>query len=345
MQEIHKKKLISLSIILILFVLGFLFFLYTGLSKAEDLPPSKKVVIGYVDWPGYVGLFIAHNLGFFREAGLEVDLQKYDSLKNLSVDYSAGKLDGRTNLTLDAIHEAYDGVRHKIVAVINYSLGADMIIGRKNIKSIKDLKGKKVAYDAKALEEFFLNQALDEYGLKLKDVQSVLVPVGERTELIKAGIVDAVVTYEPHASKILDSSAYRVIYSSADAPGFIVDVWTFKTEFIKEHEETVRLFLEAYFRGVDFYKKNQKEGEMILAKQFDIKMEEATAGLLGVHILDSAENKTAFTFASKIESIFGNLRIVNKFLLSNHIDDHIRHEDKDLSAIDTDYLIDRRFLR
>ena len=325
---------------------GFAYYYDYNFGFAKDLPPVKKVTIGYVDWPGYIGFFIARDLGFFKEAGLEVDMRKYESLSSLSHDYMAGKLNGRANLTLDAIHEAYEGLDHKITAIINYSLGADVIVSKKNIKNIKDLKGKKVAYDAGALEEFFLDWALGEQGLKLKDVKIVSTPVEERNSLITEGSVDAVVTYEPHASKILESSDYGIIYSSADAPGLIVDAWTFKNEFIKENEETVRLFLDAYFRGVDFYKKNPKEGELILAKQFGIKVEAAAAGLLGVHVLDRAENKTAFTFTSRIESIFGNLRTVNKFLITNHSDAHTGDEyGEDFVAIDTDYLIDRRFFR
>ena len=53
---------------------------------------AAKLKVGYSDWPGYTVLEVAKQKGWFKEAGLDVELVWFDYLPSLDA-FSAGKID------------------------------------------------------------------------------------------------------------------------------------------------------------------------------------------------------------------------------------------------------------
>jgi NitT/TauT family transport system substrate-binding protein len=289
-----------------------------------------------VVWPGYLPLIIADHLGYFKEAGLNVEIKRYDALSEISKDYVSGKLQGRANLTLDMINEYLEGLDHKVILVIDYSNGADAIMAREDIQSLKDVQGKKVAYESNTLEEFFLTWVLNEENLSISDVESVPANPEEAAKLLQEGKVDVGVSYEPFISKLTASHNFHTLYSSKQAPGLIADVLTFRSDFLKAYPETVEVFVKAYFRGLQFWKQHPENALAILAKEFGTTPEDVNHQLSGVAILDEKDNQTAFTFAAGFQSLYGNLRFLGSFVKQHrNINSHL----------DTDQLIERRFIK
>src|SRR3989337_2989254 len=182
-----NKQIIIISTLAIIAIGMVGWFGYTRFFQGEKSRPSPasyqgKIVIGTETWPGYLPLYVARDKGYFREAGLDVEIKRYIALGELSKDYVAGKIQGRANLTLDAINESLNGLDHKVILAIDYSNGSDAIVARQGIKNIPDLKGRRVAYEVGTLEEVFVAWALGENNLSLSDI----VPVpGNPEESIK----------------------------------------------------------------------------------------------------------------------------------------------------------------
>src|SRR5258706_15205295 len=111
----HKKFLrLFFSIVILLPAFG-------TLSSAENkakLSYKDQIVIGDVVWPGYLGLYIAADKGYFKEAGLNVDVRDYTALAELSNDYVTGKMQGRANLGIDMVNEHLKGFDHRVVLAI-----------------------------------------------------------------------------------------------------------------------------------------------------------------------------------------------------------------------------------
>ena len=307
-------------------------------SSSQDKPLYQgTITIGAETWPGYLPLFVARDLNYFREAGLNVEIKRYIALGELSRDYVAGKMQGRANLTLDAVNEALEGLNHKIVVAIDYSNGSDAIIARQGIETIADIKGKRVGLEPNTLEEFFMAWALDKNGLSLDDV--VVVPGNpEKTaQQLKAGEIDVAVSHEPFLSQFLAEEAFHPIYSSADAPGLITDILTFRSDFIQAYPETVEAFVRAYFRAVRYWKDHPAEACAIVAKEFQDSPEGIAKQLGGIRLLDEADNRTAFTFAAGLQSLYGNLHQVKEFVA--------KHRNNADVPLDSDTLIDRTFVK
>src|SRR5205814_4780862 len=126
---------------------------------------------------------------------------KYDGGTPLLNDYVNGKLQGRGDLSLDAINEAYKGLNHKAILVIDRSNGADGIISSEKIKDFQDVKGKKFGFEKGSLEEFFTLYALQQNDLTINDITPVNLDPEEATQALVKGDVDVITTFEPALSQ------------------------------------------------------------------------------------------------------------------------------------------------
>lgn len=314
----------------------------TSLSFGEKQTQSKglysgKITIGMETWPGYFPLIVARDKGYFKAAGLDVEIKRYVALGELSKDYVAGKMQGRANLTLDAIKESLEGFSHKVVLAIDYSNGSDAIVARKDIETVRDFQGKRVGYEPDTLEEFFLTWALSENDMSLSDIVPVAANPEETAKKLKEGQIDVAVSHEPFLSQFVSSGDFQPVYSSQDAPGLITDILTFRQDFIDAHPETVEAILTAYFKGLSFWKEHPAEANTITAKEFADTPEGIAVQLKGIKMLDERDNQIAFTFAAGLKSLYGNMRQIGKFVL--------KHQGKGKTKIDTDSLMERRFLK
>src|SRR5215468_71790 len=112
---------------------------------------AAPLKIGYSDWPGYTVLEIAKQKGWFKDAGLDVELAWFEYLPSIDA-FSAGKIDAVCVVADDAMVTGANGGKSKIIALLDYSEGSDMIVGAPGIESIKDLKGKSVGIEETLVE-------------------------------------------------------------------------------------------------------------------------------------------------------------------------------------------------
>ena len=336
-------KKITLAIIFVFFI-GFVgWFAYQKLPpQSEKNENGKKfypgeVVIGTETWPGYLLLYVARDKGYFKEQGLNIKIVRYDTLGQLSKGYTAGKMQCRANLTLDAVNEHLDGLDHKVILAIDYSNGSDAIMARPEIQSVKDFQNKRVGYEPNTLEEFFVRWALSENGLGISDVISVAGGPGETAQQLQEGKLDVAVSHEPFLSRFVKSGTFHRVYSSADAPGLITDVVTCRTDFLETYPDSIQLILDAYFRALNSWKENPNEAYAILAKEFGDTAESIAEQMKGITMLDERDNQTAFTFSAGLRSLYGNMRQIGKFVRSQR--------QAKLQQLDTDQLIEPKFIR
>jgi NitT/TauT family transport system substrate-binding protein len=299
---------------------------------------AGPITIGTETWPGYLALYVAQEKGYYRDEGLDVRIKRYVALGELSKDYLAGKMQARANLTLDAVNERLQGLDHRAVLAIDYSNGSDAIAAREGIGHVKDFAGRRVGYEPNTLEEFFLSWALAQNGLSLRDVISVPGNPEQTVALLKSGKIDVAVTHEPFLSAALQPGKIHAVYSSAQAPGLITDILTFRSDFIESRPAAVEGVIRAYFRALDFWKKHPREAHAVLAREFGTTPKSIQEQMKGIRMLDLRDNRTTFSFASGLQSLYGNMRKTGEFVQA--------HQEKNqLKAFATDDLIESSFIR
>src|SRR4051794_2682565 len=164
-------------------------------ASAQDKLGQDKLTV-LLDWfvnPDHAPLFVAREKGYFREAGLDVDLVAPADPNDPPKLVAAGKADLAISYQPQLQMQAAEGLPlTRIGTLISTPLNTVVALADGPVKSIKDLKGRKVGYSVGGLEDALLGAMLEKSGLKLSDVSLVNVNFSLSPALL-SGQVDAVV--------------------------------------------------------------------------------------------------------------------------------------------------------
>ena len=227
---------------------------------------AEPLKIRYSIWVGYGPLFIAKEKGYFKEEKVDVDLVNIEDPKEGFFALAANRLDGVVSTVDTMVLYLKTGKEYQYVLALDDSAGGDGIVARKEIKSLKDLKGKKVAVNEGSVSQFFLNVLLREAGMSQKDIEVVNMKQGDAGAAFVAEKVDAAVTWEPWLTKSKNAPHGHILVDSSKTPGLITDVLIFPREVIAKRGKEIQGVANAWNKAVAYYEKNPKESLEIMAK-------------------------------------------------------------------------------
>ena len=289
-----------------------------ALAVTAQAAPLK---IGYSDWPGFTILEVAKQKGWFKEAGVEVELVWFDYLPSLDA-FSAGKIDAVTVVATDALVNGANGAKSKIICLLDYSDGSDMIIGAPGINSLKDLKGKKVGLEVTLVEHLLLLKGLEMNGMKQSDVELVNTPTNDTPQVLGSGKVGAVGSWYPVSGQALKAVAgSKALFTSADAKGLIYDCLAVNPNSFAKNKADWEKVVKVYYKCVDYIydAATKDEAIKIMAAKVGADEAEYAKAIPGTHFLTLAEAKAAFKKGDGLDSIYGSMSYGNKFNIDNKV--------------------------
>ncbi|GAB4070519.1 ABC transporter substrate-binding protein [Ancylobacter sonchi] len=235
-------------------------------AAAAQPAAAGKISIGHTIWVGYGPLYLAKELGFFKENGVDADFQVVDDSALAMAAQAAGKLDG-TATTLDEIlkYRSPDFC-FKAVALFDESHGGDGMVSLKEINSLADLKGKTVAMNEGSTSQFWFSYLMKKGGIPLKDVEVLNMSADAAAAAFIAGQVPAAVTWEPNLTLVKTKNVGKVLTDSAATPGVIIDVLEFSCSVLKDRPADVKGFIAGLQKAVDYIKTNPDKAYEIMAK-------------------------------------------------------------------------------
>jgi NitT/TauT family transport system substrate-binding protein len=189
----------------------------------------------------------------------------------------------------------------KIVLVLDNSDGGDQVVASADIASISDLSGKRIGVQASTVSGVLLiRQMLAANGMSLADVNIVQIgPEGVPAAI--PSLIDAGYTYDPFTSQALAKGG-KVIFSTAETPGLIVDVLALRKDITQNRPEDVKAFIAAWFEAVQYWKDHPAEGNAIIAKAAGLKPEDITSA--GANLFDLSANLKTFTPGKDYTSVY-----------------------------------------
>src|SRR6266404_5805437 len=177
---------------------------------------AAPIKLAYSDWPGYTVMEIAKQKGWFKDAGLDVEMVWFEYSPSIDA-FAAGKIDADMIVAGDDLVTGASGAKSKIVCLVDYSEGSDMIVGAPGVDSIKDLKGKKVGVELTLVEHELLLQALQVNGLGQSDVTLVGTSTDKTPQALQSGQVAAIGAWYPISGQALKTvPGSKKLFSSAD---------------------------------------------------------------------------------------------------------------------------------
>ena len=230
-------------------------------ATATRTPVSVR--FGQVGTISDAAIFIADAKGYFREQGITLDLQMFQSAANMTTPLGTGELDAGGGAPSAGLYNAIGrGVNIRIVAdkgSLTPGHGYEAVVVRKDladkVKSAKDMKGLRISIASRDIvPEYSLDAFLRTGGLTIKDVEVVPLAFPDMVAALANKAIDVAVPTEPTATRILDAGT-GVLITRTDVivPGEQTAVILFSEKFATQNRDAGVRFMKAYLQGARFY--------------------------------------------------------------------------------------------
>ena len=253
-----------------------------------SLNPEPPLRVGANIWPGYECLFIARSLGLFQPRPIK--LVEYASapevvraFKNRAIEVAA--LTGDEFLRLAATQPDVCAI-----LMMDISKGADALLARPEHTSLADLRGKKVGVEVNALGGYMLTRALSSAGIRKDEVEVVPVENDQHQKAFADGRVDAVVSFEPHRSRLLKDGA-RVLFDSSRINGEIVDYLVTRDTILSSRAPALKALLKGWFEARERLLTNGDETARLVASREGVSTSEFLNSLDLIELPSLDKNK------------------------------------------------------
>jgi NitT/TauT family transport system substrate-binding protein len=249
--------------------------------------PEKPLRIGTNVWIGSEPLYLARELGKLEPAA--VQLVEYPSASDVLRAFRNETIDGMV-ISLDELFGlAADGFEPRIIAVVDVSNGADVVVGRGNMRSMRDLKGKNVAVESSALGAFVLSRALAVSGMQPGDVTVVHLESNEQAGAFEKGEVDGAVTFDPFRAQFLKAGG-KTLFDSTQIPGEIVDLLAVRANVIERNPKALQALLAGWFGALDYMKASPADAARRMGVRQQTSGEQFLEAQRGLHVPTREEN-------------------------------------------------------
>jgi len=249
--------------------------------------PESALRIGTNVWIGSEPLYLARELGQLNPKA--VQLVEYPSASEVLRAFRNQAIDGMV-ISLDELFGlAADGLQPRIILVVDVSHGADVVVGRPGMRTMKDLKGKRVAVESGALGAFVLSRALALNGMHASDVKVVHLESNEQPSAFEKGQVDGAVTFDPYRDQLLRVGA-RTLFDSTQIPGEIVDLVAVRATVLDKQPKAIQALLSGWFSAIDYLKREPKDAAQRMGIRQQTTGEQFLKALQGLHIPSREEN-------------------------------------------------------
>lgn len=236
------------------------------LSSCQATPAAPvnnlKLKIGIMPAVDSAPILLAEKKGYFKELGLDIDIQVYNNAANRESALQSGELDGTMTDLIAFVNSVQNGLDIKITTSTDGSfpfllkkgfVEQDKIkIGMMEI-SVSNFLSDQFLQDKYEMEKVFINE------------------IPARLEMVKAGQLDMANLPEPIASKGELDGLEKVIYNNID--DFMPEAMVFTGKTLKEKGKELEIFHQAYNKAVADIIKNDDEARDVLIEKLALKPE------------------------------------------------------------------------
>lgn len=255
------KKFLAAALLAIATVLA-----VTGCGASNITSEAPKgnlsLKVGVMPAVDSAPILLADKKGYFRELGLDVDVQVYTNAMNRQSALQSGELDGAMTDVIALVNNVENGFDIKVTTSTD---GVFPFLIKKGFEEKRDIKA--------GMMEVSVTNYLSDRSLGDKyNVEKVYInEIPARLEMISKGTLDMVVVPEPMASQgELNGLAKKLIENKDE---FSPDIMVFTGKAIKNNEKAIKLFHEAYNKAVEEITRDDGEARDILIETLKLKPE------------------------------------------------------------------------
>jgi NitT/TauT family transport system substrate-binding protein len=244
-----------------------------GLAANQPASAQDKIRMLAPTWPGFAPVWVAKDMGYFKDDGLEVDIRFEDDRSNVLAAMARGDIE--VDMRTVGEHQGRprdDKTPGIIIGTIDKSVGGDGVVADASVKSAADLKGKTVAAEPNIPARLLLQLELKKAGLTLKDLTLKEIATADTVAVFADNSVAAVASYEPFMSQAVKAHAARnpkILISSKDSD-IIIDIITARQDDLAAKPEKYVKFLRGIYKAVDLYKSDPAKFIKLAAPHYNL---------------------------------------------------------------------------
>lgn len=254
----------------ILFAFAIAGFVVLGQSaKAEE-------IVNYGVQPATMPIYIARALGILdgveKKHNVKIVFRNFSYGAPENQAMAAGELQ-MASAGMGPAMVAAARLPAKLVAISILEQTAILVPKDSPIKSVKELKGKRVAFPGEGSQQYpLLLKALADAGLKASDIELFKTKGSDIPTLLQQKSVDAGITWDPHVSNALADGSSRVLLKAERImpikQGHYVGNGEYAREdFIARHPDLVQDLVDANVKAIDYILKNPKGAARLWSEQ------------------------------------------------------------------------------
>jgi len=265
----RRTRIVTLGL-----VIGLLASAWTGQAQQRTVKvaATSKVVVDNLP------LFVGVKMGFFEEVGQKLDISYFRGGGEVVRAISTRSVDIGATPAASAVLIAF--AKGEPIKIVSGSLAPLfevfwIVPVDSPIKSVKDLKGKRVGFSSPgSLTHTVIQTILRKEGLE-RDVQLVRVGApGDSWVALKSNIIDAGWHVSPVVYDLILKKEARILIQASDyLKEYQQTVVTVMEDTIKKDPEMIRNFLKARAKAVRFIKENPEGTIAIWAEELGIPVE------------------------------------------------------------------------
>ena len=278
-------------------------------ALAQEKPEFKVAWSIYVGWMPW---------GYLEDSGImdkwadkydiDVEIVQINDYVESIIQYAAGEFDGVTATNMDTLSiSSGGGVDTTALIVGDFSNGNDAVI-LKGDGSLADLAGKPVNLVELSVSHYLLARGLDSVGLSERDLDAVInTSDADMIAAYSTADVEAVVTWNPLVSTILDEPGATKVYDSSDIPGEILDIMWVNTETLAANPNFGKALTGAWYELMGLMAAGDEEVLTAMAEASGTDLVGYKAQLASTEMFFDPADAVAFTEGDALKTTMVNV--------------------------------------
>lgn len=240
--------------------------------------------------------------------GIDVEIVQINDYVESINQYTAGAFDGVSATNMDTLSiPAGGGVDTTALIVGDFSNGNDAII-LKGDGELADLAGKPVHLVELSVSHYLLARALDSVGLREADLAGVVnTSDADMIAAFATDEVEAVVTWNPLVSTILEDPNAKSVFDSSDIPGEIIDLMVVNTETLAANPDFGKALVGAWYEVMGLMAAGDEEVLTAMAEASGTDLAGYRAQLDSTQMFYDPAEAVAFTESAELPATMVNV--------------------------------------
>lgn len=269
-----KNKIIPLIIILVVVIGGIYYF--TTREKTTLSVETTTIRAAYL--PIALPIFIAQEKGYFADAGLNVQLQKFSSANLMTEAISRNDIDVAEGIGYSTLFAFENASPNKFRIYYGTDetkdTGFSTVVVKKSITSPEQLKGKKIVIRSGLSPKVTAELIIKGVGLNVNDVELIPVEASLVVTTFAKDDISAMIDVQPFGTVAIQKGLGEVLITSPRAK-YILDPMPLGTaiinnDFLVKNPKTSDKFISAVNKAIEFIQNNNAEAREIFQKYLEL---------------------------------------------------------------------------